>query len=183
MKGVVFTEFLEMAEDRFSLGVVDSVLRATAPASGGVYTAVGTYPVEELVGLLVELSKQTGLPVPVLLKEFGGHMLRRFVQWYPEFFADARSSFDVLQNVEGHIHVEVRKLYPDAELPTFECNNEGDSTLLVTYRSPRRLADLAEGLMQACAEHFGEQVSITREELGPHPGEHVRFRLERLGQT
>jgi hypothetical protein len=183
MKGVVFTEFLEMAEDRFSLGVVDSVLRATAPASGGVYTSVGTYPVEELVGLLVQLSEQTRVPVPVLLKEFGGHLLRRFVQWYPEFFADARSSFDVLQNVEGHIHVEVRKLYPDAELPTFECNNEGDSTLLVTYRSPRRLADLAEGLMQACAEHFGEQVSITREELGPNPGEHVRFRLERLGRT
>lgn len=29
-------------------------------------------------------------------------------------------AFQFLKNIENYIHVEVRKLYPDAELPTFE---------------------------------------------------------------
>ena len=182
MKGIVFTEFLEMAEERFSLSMVDAVLERVAPASGGIYTAVGTYPAEELVGLLMELSKQTSLPPATLLKDFGGHLLRRFAQTQPEFFAGARSSLEFLQSVEDHIHVEVRKLYPDAELPSFECQSEGEDELVMTYRSPRGLADLAEGLMAECALHYGERVSITREDLSAGKGQHVRFRLHRQSQ-
>ena len=162
MKGVVFTEFLEMAEDRFSLGVVDSVLRATAPASGGVYTSVGTYPVEELVGLLVQLSEQTRVPVPDLLKEFGGHLLRRFVQWYPEFFADARSSFDVLQSVEGHIHVEVRKLYAGADPPRIACEDPAPDRLLMRYSSKRKLCPLFAGLIDGTSDYFEVAIAQTQ---------------------
>ena len=59
MKGVVFTELLEMVEARFSLGVVDTIITRSAPASGAHYTSVGTYPSEELVALVRELSAVT----------------------------------------------------------------------------------------------------------------------------
>jgi hypothetical protein len=183
MKGIVFTEFLEMAEERFSLSVVDAVLERAAPASGGIYTAVGTYPAGELVGLLMELAQQTNIPASNLLKEFGGHLLRRFVQTQPEFFSDARSTLKLLQSVEGYIHVEVKKLYPDAELPSFECHSEGEGKLTMIYRSPRGLADLAEGLMAECALHYGERVSIAREDLSGGKGQHVRFSLVLLADS
>jgi hypothetical protein len=179
MKGVVFTELLEMAEARFSLAVVDKVITNARPASGGQYTSVGTYPTDELVRLVAELSAQTGVAVPVLLKEFGGHLLRRFTQTHPGFFDAASTAFAFLSSVEGYIHVEVKKLYPDAELPSIVCVPEGADKLVVTYRSPRRLADLAEGLIAACVEHYRERIALYREDLSAGRGEVVRFTLTR----
>lgn len=179
MKGVVFSEFLEMAEARFSLGVVDKMITSAAPASGAQYTTVGTYPPGELVALLTELSKQTGVAVPALLKDFGAHLLRRFTQTHPGFFAASSTAFAFLSSVEGYIHVEVKKLYPDAELPSILCMPDGPDKLVLTYRSPRRLADLAEGLITACVEHYGEHVALAREDLSAGRGEVVRFTLTR----
>ena len=43
MKGIVFTEFLEMVEDKFSFDVVDTIIEQSELESGGVYNAgVGT---------------------------------------------------------------------------------------------------------------------------------------------
>ena len=63
MKGMVFTEFLEMVEDKFSADMVDDIIDDSAPPSGGAYTAVGTYDHNELVGMVVALSQRSGLPL------------------------------------------------------------------------------------------------------------------------
>ena len=179
MKGVVFTEFLEMAEARFTLRVVDRVLTEVSPPSGGHYTSVGTYPSSELVALLTELSKQTGIAPKTLLGAFGAHLFARFVETQPELFTAASDAFSLLKSVEGHIHVEVKKLYPDAELPSLVCSDDGPGRLILMYRSPRRLADLAEGLIDACAKHYREQIALEREDLSDGQGEVVRFTLTR----
>ena len=48
MLGVVFTEFVEMVEDSFGEEVADEMLEMSKLASGGVYTAVGTYSYQEI---------------------------------------------------------------------------------------------------------------------------------------
>jgi len=120
MKGIVFTEFLEMVEQRFSPDVADAIVDASGVPSGGSYTAVGTYDHGELIALVAALSRATGLAIPVLVREFGRHLFRRFVELYPRFFSGVGSAFDFLMGIEMHIHTEVKKLYPDAELPSFE---------------------------------------------------------------
>ncbi len=82
-----------------------------------------------------------------------------------------------MMNVESYVHVEVRKLYPDAELPYFECEAPDEKHMVMTYRSTRPLADLAEGLIAGCAAHFGETIDIAREDLPGERGTHVRFTL------
>jgi Haem-NO-binding len=52
------------------------------------------------------------------LRSFGKHLFGRFVCNYPQFFGGINSALTFLANIEGYIHVEVRKLYPDAELPS-----------------------------------------------------------------
>lgn len=179
MKGVVFTELLEMVEQQFSLAVVDEIIHRADLPSGGVYTAVGTYPAGEIVKLVVALSQVSGVPVPDLVRAFGKHLCGRFVVGHPAFFASAKGTFALLRSVEGHIHVEVRKLYPDAELPSFTCEQPSNDRLVMTYRSDRAMADLAHGLMIGCAEHYGEAIDIAREDLSGGAGTTVRFTLDR----
>lgn len=175
MKGVVFTEFLDMVEAKFSADTVDDIIEAADLEFGGAYTTVGTYPHSEMGRLVIALSKQTGIKVPELLKAYGRHLFSRFFHAYPEFFGGVKDSFTFLDRIENVVHVEVKKLYPDAELPQFETTSISPDRMQMIYRSPRCLGDFAEGLMAGCFDHFSESVSLQRhDELN---GQVVRFEL------
>lgn len=161
MKGMVFTEFLEMVEVKFSPEMVDDIIDDSELASGGAYTAVGTYDHQEMVQLVTALSQRSALPVTDLMHVFGEHLLGRFYAMHPDFFSEIRSSLDFLEGIETYIHTEVRKLYPDAQLPQFECVRSADGLQMV-YRSPRHFGDLAEGLIRGAIAHFGDQVDMAR---------------------
>lgn len=180
MKGVVFTEFLEMVEDRFSANMVDDIIDDSNLPSGGAYTAVGTYPHEEIVALVAALSQRSGIAVSDLLKVYGEHLFGIFVRGYPGFFAGVSDAFDFLVGIEDIIHAEVRKLYPDAELPRFDVERLANGKeLVLIYDSRRHFEDLAEGLMRGCVAHFGNEVDIRREVLGDGDSRKERFILTR----
>jgi len=183
MKGIVFTEFLEMTENTYSVDVAEEVIERSNLPGGGSYTAVGTYDYRELVQLVVQLSEVSAQPAPDLIYAFGKHLFARFVQVYPQMFVGVDSAFDFLTKVEDYIHVEVRKLYPDAELPHFETLLPAAERLEMVYHSDRPFADLAHGLIAACVEHFGQPIEIRRESvLGDRPNT-VRFSLVCLAEV
>lgn len=167
MKGVVFTEFLEMVETGFGMEVADGVIMRGCPFHTAGFTAVGTYDYKNLVGMVGELSKITETPAQSLVYEFGKHMFGKFYESYPEAFDRVTSTFELLARVEEVIHVEVRKLHPDAELPSFSFPQTESGCLEVLYESNRPFADLAHGLIAACIEHFGESLEIARTDLAP----------------
>jgi len=84
---------------------------------------------------------------------------------HPEFLVGVEHPLDFLEGVERYIHVEVRKLYPDAELPTFECERKSDDHLVMVYSSGRHFEDLCEGLIKGAVLHFQREASIEREAL------------------
>ena len=178
MKGVVFTEFVEFAEERFGLGVADDMIARCTLPSGGAYTAIGTYDHGELVQMVGQLSALSGKPVAELLRGFGAHLLKRFASSFPGFFAHA-SVFDFLHRVDDTIHVEVRKLYPDAELPAFSCEQPEPDRLVMVYQSHRGMADLAEGLIAGAIAHFRENVQVRRDDLTTDGPQKIRFTLTR----
>lgn len=159
MKGIVFTEFLELVENEFGLNVLDSIIEKSDLNSGGVYTSVGTYPHGEMVQLVTNLSNEIDTPVDQLLFLYGKHFFTVLVSSYPAFFKSQDSLFSFLESIENYIHPEVLKLYPDAELPRFQTKRDG-SKLIMRYFSSRKMADFAHGLMVSSVEHFNEDVSI-----------------------
>jgi hypothetical protein len=180
MKGVVFTEFMELVESRMGLEMLDRIITEAELPNDGAYTSVGTYDHAELVRLVSALSNATGLSVPALVHLFGEHLFQRFSVGYPALFADARDAFDFLDRIDNVIHVEVRKLYPDAELPKLVCSQPAEGELVVLYSSPRGFGDLAEGLIQGCIKHFGAPIGVVRTDLEKEGGLHrVRFHLRR----
>jgi hypothetical protein len=175
VKGIIFTEFLEMVEDQFTPEVADRIISAAALPADGAYTAVGTYDYRDMVQLVAQLSTVTGIAVPDLLRAFGTYLFQRFVATYPYVFEGVTSAFAFLERIEGHIHAEVRKLYPDAELPALVYNASIPGRLTMLYRSARPFADLAEGLLVGCIEHFGERLTVHKEDLSDGQGTCARF--------
>ena len=179
MKGMVFTEFFEMVGIRFSADMVDDIIDDADLPSGGAYTAVGTYDHSEMVALVVALSKRSGMEVRDLLLAFGEYLFGRFVVGYPSFFTGTTDAFKFLSGIEEIIHAEVRKLYPDAELPKFDVEHHDAQRLVLVYDSRRHFEDLAEGLMRGCVAHFGGGIAVAREMLGDGDARRERFVLTR----
>lgn len=181
MKGVVFTEFMELVESRMGLEMLDRIITEADLPNDGAYTAVGTYDHAELVRLVQALSTATGNSVPQLIHMFGEHLFHRFSVNYKPLFADTRNAFDFLSRIDDVIHVEVRKLYPDAELPSLPCERPAPGRLVMHYSSPRGFGDLAAGLIAGCIQHYGETIAVNRTDL-PKEGALYRVRFDLVRQ-
>lgn len=162
MKGLIFTEFLEMVESKFGFDVSDRIIINSNLPSNGVYTSVGTYDFDEMVSLITNLHIETKLEVTLLIQTFGEYLFSRFVVLYATFFDSNKSAFDFLEHLEEYIHAEVLKLYPDAQLPRIDASRPNDKQMILVYHSSRKLSDLAVGLLKGCFAHFKENISIER---------------------
>lgn len=177
MKGVIFTEFLDMIDEAFSPELTERIIEEADLPSGGAYTSVGTYEHEEILKLVEVLSRHAQVPVPDLVFSFGKHLAGSFIASHSEYFKNHRNTYDFLSSIEDHVHVEVRKLNPDAELPTFQTERIDESTLVMIYNSSRPFADLAAGLIAGTIEHFGEAIDIDRESVNARNPTIERFTL------
>ena len=162
MKGIVFNEFLEMVESKMGDEMLDDMLESVSLESEGIYTSVGTYPHEELVAMVSFLSKHLDTPVADLVRTFGEHLGHTFTVKFPAFFEQAGDTIGLLKSIDEHIHVEVKKLYPDADLPNFTFSEDKEGNFVLHYESVKGFADLAEGLIKATMEHYKENYSMTR---------------------
>ncbi len=178
MKGVIFVELVNFIEDSFGMELADRVLSNTTLASGGAYTSVGTYASSEAFAIVESVAAESNLPASDLLRTFGEHLFSRLVAGHPEFLVAVDGPITMLRQIEHHIHVEVRKLYPDAELPHFTYEPSGPDELVMVYRSSRGLADLCEGLIRGCYAYFGKPILLTRQPLPGRTGTAARFHVK-----
>lgn len=176
MKGIVFTELLEMIESKFGYATVDELLNETDLPSKGIYTVIGTYDHSEIITLVTKLSEKCDIPVPDLVYTFGRHLFIIFTKSYAHFFNQATDAFDFLGSVENYIHAGVKKLYPDAQLPHFEIKQRTDKKLEMIYSSNRKMADLAHGLIDECLAYYNETAEVIVTPLA-EDGSRVAFEI------
>ncbi len=181
MKGIVFTEFLELVEEKFGLTMVDTIIQESHLASNGIYTSVGTYDFSEMLQLLQHLSVRTQLSIDDLLLVYAKHFFKVLKASYPQFLAMYQDPISMLSSIENHIHVEVRKIYPDAELPTFEVLHKTDDELVTLYKSNRAMYSFGLGLMQETCAYFNVKVSIQMEKIA-EDGTEVKFIIRKLNE-
>ncbi|WP_407556583.1 heme NO-binding domain-containing protein [Winogradskyella sp. 4-2091] len=174
MKGIVFTEFLELVEDKFGLEMVDRIISSSDLDSDGVYTSVGTYSFSEMLQLLQRLSENTGISIDNLLLVYAEHFFSVIEKSYPGLLATYKDPIEMISSIENHIHVEVRKIYPDAELPTFEVIEKAENHLVLDYTSSRAMHHFGLGLMNKTFEHFNSTATIELEKI-KEDGTKVRF--------
>lgn len=176
MKGIIFTEFIQLVEDKFGLEVLDEVFDMAGDE--GIYTAVGSYDHRDLVKLIVALSKISRVPAEQLQQVFGECMFSSLYNTIPVHaqLKECQSAFQFIRHVEDYIHVEVKKLYPDANPPGFEFLSESETEMVFDYKSVRCMSQVCLGLVKGCAGHFNENITVTTQSVD-ECGQRVRFTL------
>jgi len=176
MKGIVFTIFNKMIEDNFGLEVWDGLIERTKPKSEGVYTTAETYPEAELLNYVVALSETTNIDAYDLIKTFGEFTFPILAEKYP-VFVEGKELKEFLLSVHDVIHVEVLKLYPEAQLPTFTYEDVSENKLVMIYESKNDLRAFAEGLINGAASFFKKGINQELQEINVEDGFCVKFTL------
>jgi hypothetical protein len=158
MKGIVFNLLEEVVIRNYGDDTWDELLTRTG--LDGAYTSLGSYPDEHVGELVGAASGMLGLTAGEVLRWFGQEAMPLLAARYPVFFSSQTSTRPFLLSVNGIIHPEVRKIYPGADVPTFEFRDGLDGRLMMAYRSPRRLCALAQGFAEGAAAHYGERLEF-----------------------
>ena len=104
MKGIIFTEFLEM---------VEQIIDASQLPSGGSYTSLSTYDHNEILSLVTQLGSVSDANLGDLQLVFGEYLFSRFALLYGHFMDGVPNILDFIEKMEGYIHLEIQKLYPE----------------------------------------------------------------------
>ena len=157
MKGLLFNIVQEVVEDEFGPDAWDEIVRRSG--TDGAYTSLGSYPDAELGAIVTAAADVAGVTEPEALVLVGRKGFGRLSGRHAELLDGADSWMDVLSQLDGIIHPEVQKIYPDAEVPSFRASRDGGSMRL-RYESSRHLCPLAEGLILGLGEHFDTVLSV-----------------------
>ncbi len=176
MKGIIFTEFLDLMEKQAGWQTVEKCIQQANLPGGGAYTSIGTYDHTEFFMLVGAFSQTLGIPPEELVKKFGIAAFGVFANAYGHFFKGVENAFDLLSSIENYIHPEVKKLYPDAQVPKFICERKSDTVLEMIYESPRAMHALADGLIEGCFKHYNETFTMQKELLNAE-GSKVKYTL------
>jgi hypothetical protein len=179
MKGLVFTAFLELVEQKWGLKMVDLIINDAQDSQDGAYNSINYYPHGQMVSLIMALSARVSLTPSDLMKSYGEYLFSDLQTNNQSLMVGINSTFEMLENIEVLIHTEVRKLYPEANPPKFDSERISQNVLKLVYHSHRSMASVAEGLILGCAKHFGEDIKV--EILSSNEsGTEVHFKLTKF---
>lgn len=168
MKGVIFKHFESFVAEQFSQDAYEALLERTPLRSSGTFVGPRTYPDEDLFALVGAAVEMTGLALEDAVFAFGDFLYPRLAGSVPEVVGAHADTKALLMALDRVIHVEVRKILPEAMTPRILCEDTGPDSLRVQYESPRKLCALFRGLVNAAARSYGQAVECTEEQCMHH---------------
>ena len=164
MQGAIYTAFSDMIIEQMGMEQWNELIEQTDPPSQGIYTSGEQYQDSELINMVQALSVKTGIEIEPLIEQFGRYLFKKLYETSPVDISKIDSLQSFLLAIDGLIHVEVKRLHPNAYLPTFEYETVDENTLIMYYSSKRKLWHVSIGLIFGAAEQFNEKISIKHPE-------------------
>ncbi|WP_059017326.1 heme NO-binding domain-containing protein [Mycobacterium sp. M26] len=158
MKGAFFNLLEEVVVANYGDQTWDELLDAAG--LDGVYTSLGSYDDDDMTRLVSAAGAALTLPDDEVLRWFGRQAIPHMVKRWPDYFTAHEQTVPFLRSLNDVIHPEVRKLYAGAYCPHFDFTSPANGSLLIGYRSPRRLCGLAHGFILGAADHYGESLTV-----------------------
>jgi hypothetical protein len=160
MHGILFTELRRYVGTKLGKETWNDLLK-NAGLETKAYMPFEAYPDEEMMALVATASKMTGQPTSNILQDFGEFIAPDLLIMYQGLIKPEWRTLDVLEHTEATIHTVVRQKNAGAEPPELVSERRNPGEVVITYRSARKMCDVAKGIIKGMAEHYNEQVAIT----------------------
>lgn len=165
MKGIIFNFLENLIIDKFGDEIMEEIYEeAEFSVDAPPFVGPETYPDSDLVAIVALLSEKSNFPIDDLIHEFGKYMFPILAGKYPVFLQDIDSPLELLKNVNDIIHVEVRKLFKEANPPIITIKDINQNKATLHYSSERKLCRLLEGLLDGVAAYFGKKITYSHKQ-------------------
>lgn len=163
MKGIFFTELLELTEEEFGINLTEKIIAELGAGNNGVYEATDDYEYHQFVELCDLLSLEVRISPSDLVKNFGEYLFTRFIILFRPDFAGNTDIFEFLGQIDDFIHHSIQDRFTKLEIPNFRAFQINDSAFQMSYQSEELLIDLAIGLFMGCQRFFNEELTLKTE--------------------
>lgn len=177
MKGIVFNLFEEFITEKFGEGKYEEILSGCNLKTKEPFVGPGSYPDEDLLEIVGKTVQATGIPLPDALGSFGRFCFPKLAERFPAFVTPYNHPKPFLKTVDSVIHIEVRKLYRDAEPPSFTFEEPSPDTLIMRYHSKRKLCLFMEGMIEGVAEYYKSPIKQRQKRCMLEGGSDCEFEL------
>lgn len=160
MKGIILNIFEKYIIEKHNNSYLEHILQSSNLTSDGIFISAETYPDEDLVSLITHYCKLNDLNINHFQKTLGEYTLKQFSLRYPAFFEHYNHPIEFLKSLNSTIHVEVKKLYHEAQTPNINIEEFKDGNLTITYKSKRQMTDFMEGLLLGAINHYGYKIKL-----------------------
>ena len=154
MKGIIFNIAEAFIRTEYGDEAYDKIVSHSSFQTNEPFVGPGTYPDSDFLEMVGKAISELGLEPAIFLKKFGHFAFFKLAERHPNFLSGMEHPKDFLKTVNDVVHVEVRKLYSQAYLPTFTYADPSEDELVITYHSKRKLYPFMEGLIDGVATYF-----------------------------
>lgn len=178
MHGLIVNQFRQFVVDRFGRDQWMRLVDATgSDLPDGPVALSRIYPDAEVMALVKTASSVTEIPLSTLLEDFGTFLAPSLLRVYEPLIRPSWRTLDVVANTESMIHTVVRRQDPTARPPYLSATRVSASEVRLRYTSPRKMCDVARGIVRGLAAHFHEKVEIDEQECMNRGGEACVLRI------
>ena len=131
----------------------------------GIFIRPGNYPDADLFELVNQTVSHLEITHQQAHRSFGKWMFKHLAKLVPEPMVKVEHPKTFLMQLNQIHEVELKKLWPDAFPPRFECEDTGANTMRFTYDSPRQLFDLVDGVLEGVAEYYSAPMTWSKSNL------------------
>lgn len=153
MKGVIFNIFEEFVIKNLGLEAWDKVIQESQTESQ-VFIGPKTYEDAIFFKLLTTCLTLNKLPPAESIRAFGKFAFPLLTQRVPNLTTNYKTPEELLEKLDGIVHVEVKKLLENAQTPKFNFHKLNENEIDLEYISKKKLCLLVEGLIEGLAEQY-----------------------------
>jgi hypothetical protein len=164
MHGLIVNQLREYIVATHGRETWDRMLEGVGIWSESAPNVERIYPDSAALALFDKAVQATGMPIEVVLEDFGRFLAPILLRLYPALVQPGWRTLDVIERTEDRIHTVVRMRDPDAAPPYLKTRRVSPTEVQILYTSPRRLCWLAEGIARGLAKHYRETIEITQPE-------------------
>ncbi len=179
MKGTIFNILEEFICDKFGDETYEDILEEVTPVliEKGPFIGPGTYPDSDFLKLVGGLLEKKGIAPEKGIRALGEYSFEKLLEKLPVSINQFNTPKDLILGLNDVIHIEVKKLYEDADLPYFEYEELNEKVLIVKYYSSRKLYPFVEGLLDGLVKYMGIPFEHTFYKKGEGESEHGVFTI------
>jgi hypothetical protein len=177
--GIIHAELKKYVEARHGSAAWKACLE-TAGLAHKMFLPISAYPDADAVAIVTAASKLTDIPADRILEDFGEFIAPDLMSMYQSLVEPHWKTIELLLHTEDVIHRVVRINNPGAQPPRLRFEQLGPAELKFYYRSPRRMAAVAKGIIKGVAKHYGQTVVI-REDKKPDGSSEMSIAVRDVG--